>query len=154
MATVRKPTTKKQASPAVLLPEKVALYMRVSSEEQAERGTIEAQRDFLRQFTRLYDLAVFDVYADDGVSGLVPLDERPDGRRLLADASTGAFRQVIVTRVDRLSRSLAVLLAAHTALSDHDVTIRSATEPFDTSTPIGKFLFQLLGSMAELEKST
>ena len=38
--------------------------------------------------------------------------------------------------------------------SGYGVAIRSATEPFDTTSPIGAFLFQLLGSLAELEKST
>jgi site-specific DNA recombinase len=128
--------------------------MRVSSEDQAERGTIEAQRDFLRQFARLYDLTIADEYADDGVTGTLPLGERPQGRRLIEDATHGRFGQVIVMRVDRLGRSLRALLSAHTALSEVGVTIRSATEPFDTATPIGIFLFQLLGSMAELEKST
>jgi site-specific DNA recombinase len=146
--------TKKQSSSASPLPPQVALYMRVSSEDQAERGTIDAQRDFLRGFTRLYDLSVFDEYADDGISGLIPLADRPDGRRLLEDASAHCFGQVLVMRVDRLGRSLTVLLSAHTALAGVGVTLRSATEPFDTATPIGTFLFQLLGSMAELEKAT
>jgi len=43
--------------------------MRVSSEDQAERGTIGAQRDFLRQFATLYSLSVVDEYEDDGVTG-------------------------------------------------------------------------------------
>ena len=132
----------------------VALYMRVSSEEQAERGTIEAQRDFLRQFATLYQLSIAEEYADDGVTGTIVLGERPEGRRLLQDIATGRFGCVLLYRVDRLGRSLPALLDAHTALSKAGITIRSATEPFDTSTPIGTFLFQLLGSMAELDKST
>jgi site-specific DNA recombinase len=134
--------------------EYVALYMRVSSEDQAERGTIGAQRDFLRNFAQLYDLTVIDEYADDGVSGAVSLSQRLDGKRLLTDAQAGRFGSVLVYRVDRLGRSLTALLEAHTVLAQAGVTIRSATEPFDTSTPIGTFLFQLLGSLAELEKST
>jgi site-specific DNA recombinase len=54
--------------------------------------------------------------------------------------------------VDRLARSLRVLLGTHTALTALGVSIKLATEPLDTSTPFGTFLFQLLGSM--LEKST
>jgi site-specific DNA recombinase len=132
----------------------VALYMRVSSEDQAERGTIQAQRDFLRNFVQLYSLTVMDEYADDGITGTIPLSLRPDGQRLLTDAIAGRFGCVLVYRVDRLGRSLTALLEAHTVLDHAGVTIRSATEPFDTSTPIGTFLFQLLGSLAELEKST
>jgi site-specific DNA recombinase len=134
--------------------QRVALYMRVSSEDQAERGTIGAQRDFLRQFANLYSLPVVEEYEDDGVTGTLPLSQRPAGRRLLNDAQSGRFGCVLVYRVDRLGRSLTALLEAHTVLSQAGITIRSATEPFDTSTPIGTFLFQLLGSLAELEKST
>ncbi len=134
--------------------EPVALYARVSTEDQTDRGTIRAQRDFLANFARLYGLKVGGEYVDDGFSGTLPLSQRPDGRRLLDDARQGRFAVVLVYRLDRLGRSLTALLEANAALEEVGVTIRSATEPFDTSTPIGRFLFQLLGSLAELEKST
>ena len=145
--------TKQSSSPPLTNPQ-VALYTRVSTEDQAERGTIGAQRDFLRQFAQLYQLPVAGEYADDGISGTVLLGERPDGQRLLQDGQAGRFGCVLVYRVDRLGRSLTALLDAHSALSQAGITLRSATEPFDTSTPIGTFLFQLLGSLAELEKAT
>ena len=132
----------------------MALYARISSDEQAERGTIDAQRTFLRHFTELYALPVHAEYSDDGVSGTLPLRDRPAGARLLDDAAAGCFGVVLVYRVDRLGRSLAALLSTHAALAQHGVTLRSATEPFDTASPIGTFVFQLLGSMAELERST
>jgi site-specific DNA recombinase len=77
--------TKKDAS--LGSPERVALCLRVSSEEQRERETIEIQREFLQEYCYLYGLEVAQIYADDGVSGTVPLHERPEGRRLL-DNST------------------------------------------------------------------
>src|SRR5215218_6841983 len=86
--------------------ERVALYLRVSSEEQRDRETIEIQREFLEQYCRLYRLEIVDVYADDGVSGTIPLHERPEGRRLLEDAKEGKFSTVLVYRLDRLGRSL------------------------------------------------
>jgi len=143
----------KQTSPPQLATAQVALYMRVSSEDQADRGTIDAQRDFLRQFASLYQLPVTDEYADDGVTGTLPLGERPEGRRLLQDAEAGRFGCVLVYRLTRLGRSLKALIEAHDILSRFGVTIRSATEPFDTSTPIGTFLFQLLGSLAQLDRA-
>ncbi len=136
------------------LPARVALYCRVSTDEQAERQTIASQRDFLHRYCDLHGLPIAAVYADDGVSGAVPLADRPAGQRLLTDARAGHFGVVLVYRLDRLGRSLRALLSAHDALDGLGVTIRSATEPFDTSTPIGRFLFQLLGSIAELERET
>jgi site-specific DNA recombinase len=63
--------------------ERVALYLRVSSEEQRDRETIEIQREFLEQYRNLYELEVTDIYKDDGISGTIPLHERAEGRRLL-----------------------------------------------------------------------
>jgi site-specific DNA recombinase len=61
---------------------------------------------------------------------------------------------VIVTKLDRLGRTARVLLEAHDDLAGCGVAIASATEPFDTRTSIGRFLFQLLASIAELERET
>jgi site-specific DNA recombinase len=135
-------------------PQAVALYARVSTEDQAERQTVDMQTDFLRRYCDLHELPVAGVYVDDGVSGTVPLTERPAGGRLLADAAEGRFGAVLVYRLDRLGRNLRALLDAHDRLDRLGIAIRSTTEPFDTATPIGQFLFQLLGSLAELEKST
>jgi site-specific DNA recombinase len=136
------------------MPVRVACYARVSTEDQAERQTIGAQTEFLRRYCDLHGLAVAGVYTDDGVSGTTALEDRPEGRRLLEDAEADAFTVVLVYRLDRLGRSLASLLAANARLDKAGVAIRSGTEPFDTASPIGKFLFSLLGSMAELERST
>jgi site-specific DNA recombinase len=124
----------------------------VSSDDQAERQTIQAQLDFLRRLAELHNLTIVDEYPDDGVSGTIPLDERPQGRRLLDDAKHGRFGAVIFFKTDRLARSLTVMLRAYEALDAAGVSIRSGTEPYDTSTPIGRFIFQMLGSFAELER--
>jgi site-specific DNA recombinase len=134
--------------------ETVALYARVSTEDQAERATIQSQLDFLRRYVSLHELPVAGEYVDDGISGTVPLAGRPEGQRLLVDAEAGRFGAVLVYRVDRLGRDLRALLDARDALDGYGVAIRSGTEPIDTSTPIGAFIFSLLGSLAELEKST
>src|SRR4051794_22162464 len=136
------------------VPIRVACYARVSTEDQAERQTVAAQTDFLRRYCDLHGLPVAGAYIDDGISGTVPLDDRPEGRRLVDDAESGAFTVVLVYRLDRLGRSLKTLLAAHERLDRAGMAIRSGTEPFDTASPIGRFLFSLLGSMAEMGRST
>ena len=96
--------------------ERVALYMRVSSEEQRDRETIEIQREFLQEYCRLYGLEVAQIYADDGVSGTIPLHESSDGRRLLEDAQEDRFTALLVSKLDRLGRSLLVIVDAHDRL--------------------------------------
>src|SRR5215208_4784056 len=93
--------------------EPVALYLRVSSEEQRDRETIEIQDDFLEQYRNLYELQVAEIYKDNGISGTIPLHERPEGSRLLEDAKVGKFGAVLVYRLDRLGRSLLVIVDAH-----------------------------------------
>jgi site-specific DNA recombinase len=133
-------------------PVRVAVYCRVSSEEQAQSGTIQNQIDFAHRYCELHRLEIGEVYADDGVSGTLPLAERPAGRRLLSDAKQHRFELVLVYRIDRLARRLKQLLDAYEELQAAGVGLRSMTEPIDTSTPIGRFVFQLLGSLAELER--
>lgn len=134
--------------------ERVALYMRVSSEEQRDRETIEIQREFLQEYCRLYGLEVAQVYADDGVSGTIPLHERPEGGRLLEDAKGGKFSTLLVYRLDRLGRSLLVIVDAHDRLQAFGVALKTATEPIDTSNPSGRLIFQMLASFAEYERET
>jgi site-specific DNA recombinase len=97
---------------------------------------------------------VADVYEDDGVSGTIPLHERPGGRRLLEDAKEGKFSAVLVYKLDRLGRSLLVIVDAHDRLETSGVSLRSATEPIDTSNPSGRLIFQMLASFAEYERGT
>src|SRR5215213_271247 len=124
---------------------KVALYLRVSSDEQRERESIKTQREFFEQYCELYGLEVAETYADDGVSGTIPLRERPEGRRLLEDARAEKFETLLVYRLDRLGRSLLVIVDAHDSLQAEPagVSLRSATEPIDTSNPSGRLIFQM-----------
>ena len=59
---------------------------------------------------------------------------------------------VLVYRIKRFGRSLKAIMDSYYALEQYAVTIRSATEPFDTSTHIGRFFFQFLASLAELDR--
>src|SRR5579885_236800 len=82
----------------------VALYLRVSTEEQRERQSIATQREFADRYCALHHLRVITLYADDGVSGTVPLHLRPAGARFLPDARLHRFDQLLVYRLDRLGR--------------------------------------------------
>lgn len=133
---------------------RVVVYARVSSEDQAERGTIESQIEFARKYCDLHEIDVLDWYLDDGITGTLPLDDRPEGQRLREDAHAGKFDLVLIYKLDRLGRSARIIINSVYDLEQHGVKIRSMTEPFDTSTPAGRFTLNVLASVADLERET
>ncbi len=133
-------------------PERFACYLRTSSTEQREAGTIETQRETLAKYAEALRLEVAGVYADDGVSGLIPFHERPEGARLLEDAKAGTFDAVLVYKLDRLGRKLAVVADAHDRLQSVGVALRSIHDSIDTSTAQGRLFFNTLAGFAEYEK--
>jgi site-specific DNA recombinase len=135
-------------------PERIALYLRVSSEEQREAGTIQTQRESLERYAAQREFEVVELYADDGVSGTFLLHERLEGKRLLEDAKEGNFETVLVYKLDRLGRTQLGILDAADRLERLGVALRSATEHYETATPQGRLMFQMLGSFSEFERST
>ncbi len=137
---------------------KVALYTRVSTEDQAREGfSLEVQRTFLLQYAQNFGWEVFcsipgrDVYMDDGYSG--GNMDRPALQRLLFDARNKQFDLVMVYKQDRLSRRLKDLLGLLEEFDSLGVGYKSATEPFDTTSSAGKMAIQMLGSCAEFERN-
>jgi hypothetical protein len=109
-------------------------YGRTSTDDQAEAGTIQNQQHALGLQARDRGVRIAGAFWDEGVSGTVMLADRPEGRKLLECARAHAGAVVVIYRLDRLGRSLRALLDAYDALDATGVTIRSATEPFDTAT--------------------
>ncbi len=111
-------------------PTVVALYLRVSSDDQRERETINTQRDVAERYLALRDdLVVFRRYQDDGVSGTVPMSQRPEGGVLLRDAAAGRFQAVVVTRADRLGRDEIELLQLYALFASIGVELIGISEP-------------------------
>jgi site-specific DNA recombinase len=131
---------------------KIAIYTRVSTEDQAKEGySLEVQREYLESFAKREGYEVFKVYCDDGISAYST--RREALQQLLKDAKDRKFDLVLVYKIDRFSRNLKDLLNLVDELSNSGVAFKSATEPFDTSTSAGKLMFQQLGSFAEFERN-
>ncbi|WDL99183.1 recombinase family protein [Alicyclobacillus sp. ALC3] len=132
----------------------VALYVRVSTEEQAEYGySIDAQLDTLRTFCKLHGKTITDEYVERGVSGTT-IEGRPELLRMLHDAERGNFSELLVWRINRLSRKQLDLMQIMKQLEQLGVGFESFTEKFDTSSPMGKFALQMMGAVGELERNT
>ena len=131
---------------------KTALYLRVSTEDQAKEGySLQVQREVLEAFAKKEGFEVYKVYSDDGISGYT--SDRPALNALLADAKSGKFGLVLVSKLDRFSRNLRDLLNLVDELCSYGAGFKSAGEPFDTTTSAGKLMFQQLGSFAEFERN-
>ena len=127
---------------------RVAIYLRVSSEDQAERGTIRVQAaEVRRRLDREPNVVIVAEYADDGVSGTVPMAERPAGARLLADARAGLLDEVHVYKLDRLGRDLVGLAIARRALDALGIRLISALEGEPD-----EFMFDIQSAVAANER--
>jgi DNA invertase Pin-like site-specific DNA recombinase len=107
---------------------RVATYERVSSEDQRERETIRTQPDEIARLGHQPGLELVGRYVDDGVSGMVPIAERPDGRRLLADAAAHRFEELWVYKVARLGRDAVDLLVVRRRLDALGIKLVSVVE--------------------------
>ena len=132
----------------------VDVYVRVSSEDQQERETIENQIEFAIKYCDLHKLTIREWYKDDGITGTIPLEDRPDGKRLIENAQAGKVKLLLIYNMKRLGRKARVTLDAVYQLEQHGVMIRSMTEPFDTGTPVGRFIITVLAGQAELDRDT
>jgi DNA invertase Pin-like site-specific DNA recombinase len=90
-------------------------------------------------------------YIDAGISGAV--DSRPQLNRLMDDAHRRAVDCVVCWKFDRFARSTSHLLRALETFRNLGIDFISVTEQIDTSTPTGKMVFTILGSVGEIERS-
>jgi len=135
-------------------PRRLALYVRVSTEEQAEHGySIDAQLETLRGFSKALQCVIVEEYVERGVSGK-SMKGRFELQRLLDDAKLGHFDEVLVWKISRMARKQLDLLKIVEFLTQHNVAFRSVSENFETETPVGKFALQMLGAVGELERNT
>lgn len=132
----------------------VALYCRVSTDEQAQQGfSIENQHERLKAYCASQGWVDYRLYTDDGYSGTTM--NRPHLQRMIRHIKQGKINTVIVYKLDRLGRKQQDII---NMLSDvfeaNGVTFKSATEPFDTGTPLGKAMIGILAVFAQLERDT
>ncbi len=136
---------------------RVALYLRVSTDEQAKEGYgLIFQEEKLRAFVQSQDYLLNEecVYRDEGFSGSLPITERTGLQRLFEDADKRKFDVVLVYRLDRFFRKTRLLLDAIERLNIRKIGFRSITESFDTTNITGRFMTTLLGAVAEMERDT
>lgn len=132
---------------------KVAIYTRVSSQMQVDAGnSLPSQKEALTKHAKKNGWKVYEYYSDEGLSGK-NLD-RPEFKRLMADANERKFDIVLVWKISRLSRSIIDLSSTITQFLKNDISFISYSENFDIRTPTGKLMFNILGSIAEFDRES
>ena len=127
-------------------------YCRVSTTEQADDGvSLAAQKQQITGYAMMKGWKLADVFIEAGVSGSVPLAERPEGRRLLQAVSKGAI--VITAKLDRMFRSAADALVTLEELKSQGVALHMIDLGGDvTGNGISKMVFTILAAVAEGER--
>jgi len=128
-------------------------YIRVSTEEQAREGvSLQAQEESIRAMAVSQNWEIAEVYCDQFTGTTL---KRPSFIRLVQDIEDGRVGMVLVYKLDRLGRSQRLILQIlDDVFEANDVTFKSVTEPFETSSAMGKAFLGMLAVFAQLERDT
>lgn len=133
---------------------RVVGYIRVSTQEQAEEGySPKAQEDLIVNECQKYDYELVGFYRDLGISGK-SIEARTGLKQMLEHSKKDIFDLVLVWKTSRMARNVHDLLEIVETLQYNDVKFKSISESYDTSTPEGKMMLTVLGTVAEFERNT
>ncbi len=139
-------------------PSRAIAYVRVSSQRQVDEGvSIEAQIKRIREYARYKGMEIDgkDIIIEEGVSGGVPIWERPGGRHLRTRLETGSYPHILTMRLDRMFRLVTDALATVDELADSGISLHVVDmdgEAIDTSSSMGRFFLTIMAALAEMER--
>lgn len=130
--------------------ERVAAYIRVSSQEQKLHGlSLDAQKMKLTEYAEKNHMRIVEWYMDEGVSGRKLIRNRPELQRMIQDAEKGKFDRIIFIKLDRFFRSVAEY---HECMKRIAPVLWSTTEEeYDLTTANGRMLVNMKLTIAEME---
>lgn len=131
---------------------RVALYARVSTEEQAIHGlSIAVQQENLRNWANENHHTIADIYVDAGISARKSALKRPDLQRLLRDVRAGKIDMIAFTKLDRWFRNVKEYYKVQDVLDEYHVFWKTIEEEYETETSAGRFKVNIMLSVAESE---
>jgi DNA invertase Pin-like site-specific DNA recombinase len=131
---------------------RVAIYARVSTAEQNPESQLLALREYAGRRGLLVHKEYVDRVSGDLERRRVKRQNDRAYRELMEDAAKRAFDCVLVWKYDRFARSLSVLVAALQQFSTLGIDFISYTQSIDTTTPMGRLFYHVIGSFAEFER--
>ena len=131
---------------------RAALYIRVSTEEQAMHGlSLTAQRDTLTQYAQKNGLKVVGIYTDEGITARKKYRNRAAFMRMLEDVRADQIDIILFIKLDRWFRSVADYYEVQRILDDHHVQWIATEENYDTTTANGRLHLNIKLSIAQDE---
>lgn len=131
---------------------RVALYIRVSTEEQALHGiSLIAQEDSLTKYAQVRGYKVVGIYRDEGNSARKPVMKRPVMLQLLDDVKSGKIDRILFTKLDRWFRNVREYHNVQEILEAHNVTWQATLEDYDTMSANGRLRVNIMLSVNESE---
>ncbi len=128
---------------------RAAIYARVSTSNNGQDPTMQTRE--LEEYCQRRGWELAGCYVDNGVSG--SRESRPELDRLMVDARQRKLDVVLVWKLDCFGRSLKHLVNALAEFEALGITFASLKDNLDLSTPSGRLMFQIIGAMAEFERS-
>ena len=131
---------------------RAALYIRVSSDEQARHGlSLGEQRADLLEYAHRHNYAVVGVYADEGVSARKSYRSRKELQRLLRDVQAGAIDIIVMKCLDRWFRNVKDYYKVQDILDEHNVGWECSQDRYNTTTANGKMQLNMRLAIAQDE---
>ena len=131
---------------------RVALYIRVSTEEQAMHGySLQAQEDNLVQYAREHSYKIVGIYRDEGNSARKPITKRKVVLQLLEDVKDDKIDLILFIKLDRWTRNVEAYHTVQKVLDAHNVSWQTTMEDYETMTANGRFKVNIMLSVNESE---
>lgn len=131
---------------------RVAIYIRVSHEEQARNGlSLDAQIKTLKKYAKEKGWKIVDIYADEGITARKKLSKRKEFQRLMGDVKADKIDMIIFIKLDRWFRNVPDYYKTQEVLDAHNVGWKATEEEYDTTTANGRLHLNIKLSIAQNE---